>query len=1003
MSHRRHVLRSLLAGALLAALLVSPDARPAAAATVPSGFQEQIVFRGLTQPTNIEFAPDGRVFVAEKAGRIKVFDTLADSTPTLFADLSANVHNQWDRGLLGLALAPNFPLDPWVYVLYTYDAPPGRTAPVWNDVCANANNGNCVVTGRLSRLRADGNVMSGTEQTLIHDWCQQFPSHSIGDLRFGPDGALYVSAGDGASFSAVDYGQLGSPHNPCADPPGGSAGPMTPPAAEGGALRSQDVRTGADPTGLDGTVLRLNPETGAAMAGNPLMGSADPNTRRIVGTGLRNPFRFTVRPGTDELWLGDVGWSTWEEVNRLVAPTSGVTNFGWPCYEGAARMASYDNANLSICENLYAAGGVTAPYRAYQHSAKVVPGEACPSGGSSTAGLAFYPTVGGPYPAAYHGALFFSDYSRTCIWAMKPSSPGGLPSPSNVETFVSGAAGPIDLAVGPGGELYYVDIGGTVRRIRYFAGNRPPTAAISADRTAGQVPLTVEFDGTGSVDPDAADQGRLSYAWDFTNDGTVDATTATAQHTYTAQGSYTAKLTVTDTLGASDTATVTIAPGNSAPTAEIATPAESLTWAVGDEVSFSGSATDPQQGRLPASALSWQLRMQHCAVTGECHTHFVREWSGVADGSFTAPDHEYPSHLELVLTATDAQGLTGTTVRRLDPKTVTLTFASQPAGRQLSVGPTTGAAPFTTTVIQGSTNTISAPSPQSAGGNTYTFSGWSDGGAQTHVITAPTAPATYTAHYRNSTGDQPGDFSGDGRPDVLSRQSSSGALYLYTGNGTAVTGPVQLGTGWNSMDAIVRPGDFDRDGHGDVLARETATGAAWLYPGTGSGLRARVRVGTGWNGLREITPIGDLDRDGYPDLLAADPAGALYLYPGRGNGFAARVQVGTSGWNAMDELVGAGDFNRDGFPDMLARERATGALFLYPGRQRALGPRTRIGTGWGGLRDLVGVGDFDGDGYRDVVGIAQSSADLLLYRGRGNGLVGPTRIGTGWGAMRPLL
>ena len=375
MSRRRHAVRSLLVGALVASVVIPLDATPSVAATLPSGFQEQVVFTGLNQPTNIEFAPDGRIFVAEKRGVIKVFDNLADTTATVFANLSTNVHDQWDRGLLGLALAPNFPSDPWVYVLYTYDAPPGQTAPFWNDFCANANDGTCVVTGRLSKLQASGNVMTGSEQVLIHDWCQQFPSHSIGDLHFGADGALYVTGGDGASFSATDYGQLSNPINPCADPPGGA---MTPPTAEGGALRSQDVRTTADPTSLDGTVLRLDPVTGAAMPGNPLIASPDVNARRIVGQGLRNPFHFTVRPGTNEIWVGDVGWGTWEEINRLTNPTTAVTNFGWPCFEGVPRMSSYDNANLNLCESLYASGGATPPYFTYNHANQVVAGESCP-------------------------------------------------------------------------------------------------------------------------------------------------------------------------------------------------------------------------------------------------------------------------------------------------------------------------------------------------------------------------------------------------------------------------------------------------------------------------------------------------------------------------------------------------------------------------------------------------------------------------------------------------
>ncbi|MEU4162903.1 PQQ-dependent sugar dehydrogenase [Actinoplanes sp. NPDC026670] len=734
------VLRRALSGFVALATVVTMSSfvgsQPATAVALPTGFQEQIVFSGLSSPVDLEFAADGRVVVAEKGGRIKIFDDLADTTPTIFADLSANVHNQWDRGLLGMTLAPNFPADPYVYVLYTYDAPPGQTAPVWNDVCANANDGRCIVTGRLSRLRADGNTMTGAEQVLLHDWCQQFPSHSIGDIAFGADGMLYVAAGDGASFSAVDYGQFpsGAPTNPCADP-----------VNEGGALRAQDIRTTGDETQLDGTLLRLDPATGAAAAGNPGIGSSDPDTRRIVANGLRNPYRITMRPGTSEAWISDTGWNTWEEVNRVVDATAGVTNFGWPCWEGNARQSGYDSANLPICETLYTApaGTHTAPFVAWNHSSKLVANEACPTGSSSSTGVAFYPASGGSYPAAYNGAVFFADYSRRCIWASLPSTPGGLPNPANLQTFVSDAAGPVDLEVGPGGELYYADLGGTIRRIRYFPGNQPPTAVIDASPTQGPAPLTVTFNGTGSTDPDPADEGRLRFAWDFTGDGVTDSTAATASYTYTTAGAYSARLTVTDTLNATHTSTIAITPGNEAPTAIIDTPTVGTTWKVGDTIAFTGHATDPQQGTLPASRLNWDLVMHHCSAPENCHEHAIRSWTGAASGSFEAPDHEYPSYLELKLVATDQEGLTHTVTRRLDPKTVDLTFNTVPAGLQLAVGSSSGSTPFSRTVIQGSTNSVSAPSPQGSS----TFSSWSDGGAATHIVTAPAAAATYTATY----------------------------------------------------------------------------------------------------------------------------------------------------------------------------------------------------------------------------------------------------------------
>jgi PKD repeat protein/glucose/arabinose dehydrogenase len=738
----------------LAALVVGTA--PAAGAAPLPGFQESVAFSGLTNPTVVRFASDGRVFVAEKSGLIKVFDGLSDTTPTVFADLRTNVHNFWDRGLLGMTLAPTFPTDPNVYVLYTYDAAIGGTAPRWgtvggtSDGCPTppgATADGCLVSGRLSRLQANGNV-AGSEQVLIEEWCQQYPSHSIGTVEFGADGMLYASGGDGASFNFVDYGQDGSPVNPCGDP-GGTA--PTPPSAEGGALRSQDLRSAGDPVSLDGSIIRVDPATGAAAPGNPMINASDPNAKRIIAYGQRNPFRFTFRPGTNEIWAGDVGWNTWEEINRISSPTDAlVENFGWPCYEGVPRQSGYDAANLTLCENLYAtSGAVTAPYFAYNHGNQVVPGEGCPTGSSSIAGLDFqFAASTTNYPPEYDGALFFADYSRDCIWVMQKGA-NGLPAPGLIRTFVAGAANPVNLEIGPGGDLFYADFdGGTIRRIRYTSSvNQPPTAVATATPTSGSAPLTVNFNGSASSDPEG---GALTYAWDLDGDGAFDdGAAATATYTYTTQGSHTATLRVTDPAGSFDTDSVAITVGNTSPTAPTATilsPAAGTTWRVGDVISFSGSATDQQDGALPASALRWDLVLNHCP--SNCHQHTIQTYQGVASGSFTAPDHEYPSYLELTLTATDSGGLTGTRTLRLDPRTVVLTLATTPGGLRLAVNGSEATATFTRTVIIGSTNTISATTPQTKNKRTYTFNSWSDGGVQTHTITAPATATTYTARFK---------------------------------------------------------------------------------------------------------------------------------------------------------------------------------------------------------------------------------------------------------------
>jgi PKD domain len=372
-----------------------------------------------------------------------------------------------------------------------------------------------------------------------------------------------------------------------------------------------------------------------------------------------------------------------------------------------------------------------------------VSGDGFATGGSSSSGLAFY--QGGAYPASYDGALFFADYSRKCVWVMFEQ--GGQPLPSTRQLFARNVD-PVNLKIGSGGDLFNVDFNGSIRRMRYSSNNQPPTAVAQGTSTTGPLPLTVNFDGRGSSDADAGDS--LSYAWDLDGDGLFDDSfSAQPSRTYTSQGAVTVRLRVTDSSGESDTDSVEINPGGDPPQATIATPAPTLRWAVGDTITFSGSASDPQQGTLPDSALTWSLILRHCTTVDDCHSHTLDTWEGISGGPtarFDAPDHPYPSHLELSLTATDSSGLTDTETVRLDPRTVDLTFRTQPSGLRLTAG-TEEATPFTRTVIVGSKNSVSALTSQTLGAATYRFVSWSDGGAQAHEVVAPSSPSTYTANY----------------------------------------------------------------------------------------------------------------------------------------------------------------------------------------------------------------------------------------------------------------
>ena len=410
----RRVSLATLAAALIGATLAvvaSPAPNAQAAIGLPVGFSDTTIVSGLAAPTAFDFASDGRVFVLEKAGALKGYANIADTTPDVY-DFDANdqVHSFWDRGANGFTLDPGLTTGrPYAYVLYTFNAKIGGTAPTWTEAeCFDrmgADQAGCLASGRLVRVTISGNgtgttVVPGSEKVLVNDWCIVYNTHSIGTVTFGPDGGLYVGGGEGAGAGlAADTGSFGN--NGCNDPPN-----------EGGALRSQSFRRTDGPAVLAGTISRVDPDTGAPMPDNPNIASPDVNRQRVVAYGLRNPYRFTFKPGTNELWIGDVGMSLYEEINRVENPLGATKNFGWPCYEGAEKFditvypaPGYQGAGM--CQSLYTAGTATAPYFQYRH--QLGGPDFCSFGnsgtfvGSSITAISFHP--GGSYPGAYDDAV----------------------------------------------------------------------------------------------------------------------------------------------------------------------------------------------------------------------------------------------------------------------------------------------------------------------------------------------------------------------------------------------------------------------------------------------------------------------------------------------------------------------------------------------------------------------------------------------------------------------
>ncbi|HEY0232657.1 MAG TPA: PQQ-dependent sugar dehydrogenase [Dokdonella sp.] len=743
------------------------------AQTLPSGFQRTDPIVGRNLPTGAYFAHDGRVFVTEKGGQIWQYRNLL-AAPTLFYDLSAKIHTVGDRGLLGFALDPRFPEVPAVYVLYAYngglfpESDPVPWAPRWTTNCGSGpgqteptplqtQEGGCVVSGHLSRLDVSGDVATN-ETVLIEDWYQWYPSHSIGTLLFGDDGYLYVGGGDGASYNWADWGEgVGNTTYPDTHSP----------TLQGGALRSQaleiqDQYTSGD-IRLNGAILRLNPATGAGAPGNPLADDASPNAQRILAYGLRNPFRFTQRPGTGEIWVGDVGWNTWEEINRIPAlPQSGdgtLVNFGWPCFEGRVHTSGYSGANLALCSAMYAnsdTGGRTPwtpPWYTYVHQ-----------GSSDITGLAFY--TGTSYPEHYRNSLFFADNSRTIIFNIPylDANGDGIPDPpadGSANAFFGGSlATAVQLTSGPGGDIFFTNINtGKISRLAYCTGcssntpgNVAPSAAIALDTgsIADGPPRSIEFTAANSIDANSGD--TLSYAWDLDGDGSfTDAIGLGASAFFATNGAHSVAVQVSDGHGGVDVAKMIVTVVNSAPSVTILSPLAGAPWALGDIVSLQAGSSDPEQGTLPDAALTWQVFLETCTnpdYTG-CTESAVTSASG-SDTQFQVPAAVFPAYLHIVLTGTDDGGLSDTQDVDIYPSTSDLTLTTNPPGLLVAfAGSPAQAGPVTRTYIRNASVDISAPLSQSVGTTDYAFANWSDSGAADHTVQLSdpgetTLIATYT-------------------------------------------------------------------------------------------------------------------------------------------------------------------------------------------------------------------------------------------------------------------
>src|SRR5215470_13845841 len=246
---------------------LSTSARISYGATVPAGFTDALLAAGLTNPTAMALAPDGRIFVCEQGGNLRV---IKNGTLLATPFLTVTVDSSGERGLLGVALDPNFVSNQLVYVYYT------ATTPTTHN--------------RISHFTAVGDVAMAGSETVVMDLnnLSTATNHNGGAIHFGPDGNLYIAVGDNANGT-----------------------------------NSQSLSTRL------GKVLRIT-SSGGVPPGNPFISQTSGPNQTIWALGVRNPFTFSFQNGTGRMFINDVGENTWEEINDGIAGS----NYGWPNCEG---------------------------------------------------------------------------------------------------------------------------------------------------------------------------------------------------------------------------------------------------------------------------------------------------------------------------------------------------------------------------------------------------------------------------------------------------------------------------------------------------------------------------------------------------------------------------------------------------------------------------------------------------------------------------------------------
>ena len=659
------------------------------AQALPPGFFFTYVSSGWNEPVGTAFNTDGtKLFVWEKGGKVYVCNWDAvnsvyvkQATPVL--NISPEVGNWRDHGLLGFALDPNFDINGLIYLMYVVDR---HYLMKFGTGAYNAatNDYNSATIGRITRYATTMSgsnlvAVAGTRTILLGETKSTgipilYESHGVGTLAFAADGTLLATSGDAASYINTDIGSQVESYYVQALTDG-----IIRANENVGAFRSQMLNS------FDGKLFRLDPTNGNGVSSNPFYNAASPRSAqsRTYAFGLRNPFRMSIKPNTGstnpatgdigEVYVSEVGLDTYEELNIITSPGS---NCGWPLYEGLTPLAVYNTPvvyNKDEPNPLYGIGGCTQQYFTFKDLLKQAtadndhtvynpcnPSVAITSvndnrffhrlpvidwmhyfdsarvavfhgnnftvekvgtaasgvtgtsyrGNAAIAGTWYNGTM---FPPQYQNTFFCADYGSNWIRSFNVQYTDKIQSVSLFETGTTAFTSIVHLSQNPlDGSLFCTDIGqNTINRVAY-GGNQPPTVKMSSDKTYGAGPLSVQFTGSNSFDPEG---GHLTYSWNF-GDGSPLGTSANPTHNFTSGTSAPKKfvvvLTVKDSVNTTSKDSIIISINNTPPNVLITSPVNNSLYELGSDTSYDLLATVSDAEHTPAQlSYVWQTILRH--------------------------------------------------------------------------------------------------------------------------------------------------------------------------------------------------------------------------------------------------------------------------------------------------------------------------------------------------------------------------------------------------------